>query len=224
MERAELKSRAIRLRLAGYTYSEMCDLLKVSIPKSTLSGWLQGLSLQSLAVQRLAEKQKQQLTKTRQLAVDSNRETRILYLTKIKEKNSIYSNMLSEPHKAKIALAVLYLAEGRKDPRDGLKLGNSNPDIISLYLKLLDSCYTIDYKKFRCRIQCRADQEISSLEKFWSDWTKIPHSQFYPTYIDQRTVGKPTTKAGYMGVCVITYLSNETALDIIAAGQSIMGR
>ncbi len=108
---------------------------------------------------------------------------------------------------AKLMLVMLYLGEGAKNKKGSLMLGNSDPAIVRLFLQLLRKCYKIDESKFRCTVQCRADQDINFLEKFWSNVTQIPSRQFYKARIDPRTIGKPTKKSDYKGVCVIDLFS-----------------
>lgn len=43
-------------------------------------------------------------------------------------------------------------------------------------------------------MQCRADQNIEDLEKYWLSKVKIPREQFYKAQVDHRTIGKPTKK------------------------------
>jgi hypothetical protein len=116
---------------------------------------------------------------------------------------------------AKIALAMLYLGEGSKCTKGSLMFGNSNPGIIRLFLNLLRSCYNIDEKKFRCTLQCRADQNIKKLEKFWSQTTGVPPNQFYQARIDKRTIGKPSKKPDYKGVCRIDYFSADIFNELL---------
>jgi len=82
-------------------------------------------------------------------------------------------------------------------------------------------CYTIDEKKFRCTVLCRADQDTKALEKFWLKITKIPSSQFYKTRMDPRTAGKPSRKLDYKGVCVIDYFSADIFLDLMQIPKTI---
>ncbi len=115
---------------------------------------------------------------------------------------------------AKIALAMLFLGEGSKKSKGTLMLGNSDPQTIILYLKLLRQCYVLDEKKFRCTVQCRADQDTRKLERFWSRTTKIPSKQFYETRIDPRTIGKPSKYLDYKGVCRIDYFSADILTEL----------
>lgn len=106
----------------------------------------------------------------------------------------------------KIVLAILYIAEGHKN-RSSVVFGNSDPEIIRMFMKLMRSTYEIDESKFRITVQCRADQDPKVLKVFWSEVTKVTHKQFYKPQIDKRTVHKPTKKKDYKGVCRIDYFS-----------------
>jgi hypothetical protein len=63
-------------------------------------------------------------------------------------------------------------------------------------------------------VQCRADQNIEELEKFWLDITKIPKKQFYKAQIDPRTVGKPTLNKNYKGVLKVDYFDTRIQLEL----------
>ena len=151
-----------------------------------------------------------------------NKEKRKKYLISITDRNKYLSEILENKDVCKIALSMLYLGEGTKNlSRGSLRFGNSDPFIIDLFLNLIRKCYNIDEKKFRCTILCRADQSIKKLESFWSKKTKIPLSQFYKTRIDPRTIGKPTKKSDYKGVCVIDYFSADVFLDLMQIPKTI---
>ena len=81
-------------------------------------------------------------------------------------------------------------------------------------MRLLRYCYNLDESKFRCTLLCRADQNIKKLEEFWSQITKIPLSQFYKARIDPRTIGKPSKKLNYKGVCRIDYFSTDIFIEM----------
>jgi hypothetical protein len=125
----------------------------------------------------------------------------------IQRENFYLKKALTYNDIAKINLVMLYLCEGSKHQNASVCFGNSNPSIVQLFLPLLRRCYMIDEKKFRCTVQCRADQDTGELISLWSTTTLIPKDQFYRSRIDKRTVGIPTTKADYRGVCRIDYFS-----------------
>lgn len=222
---SRFKDKAKNLRIAGKTYSEINLSLGVVIPKSTLSLWFKELKLPKGLSERLRVNQIVKIEDGRVRALRVNREKRNAYLTRLFEKNKYLADLVEGSDVAKVALATLYLGEGTKNPKRGLlTFGNSDPRVISLFLKLLRKCYRVDEMKFRCTVQCRADQNTRELRRYWRSITKIPYNRFYDTRIDPRTVGKKTRSVGYKGVCRIDYFSSEVFNDILKAIEVIAGR
>lgn len=216
MDRADIKNKVILLRQGGRTYSEIKKILKIDIPKSTLSTWCGSVELPPSAQERIKNQIKQNLVKARQLAVRANKQRREEYILGIINKNKEYGELSKDKTIAKLCLAMLYLGEGGKSLKQGkVYLGNSDPKIIGLFLSLMRYCYIINEAKFRCTVQCRADQNSYKLVYFWSKVTQIPPSQFYKPQVDKRTIGKPSRKSNYKGVCRIDYLSAHTQLELI---------
>lgn len=142
------------------------------MPKSTLSYWCRDLNLPHGYQRKIKEYNRFNLEKAHKIALAMNKINRQAYLNKIYERNLFLANKLDDLNTAKVTLAVLYAAKGSKNIRSSLMFGNSDPLLISLFLRLLRFCYTIDENKFHCTLQCRADQNISQLENYWSDITK----------------------------------------------------
>ncbi|MCH7604568.1 hypothetical protein IID24_01040 [Patescibacteria group bacterium] len=150
-----------------------------------------------------------------------NKRKREEYLKSLADRNKYLASLLRNREVAKIALALLYVGEGAKwRSHRGLHLGSSDPDIVAIYLKLLERCYGISKERLRARIIHRADQNIDSLTKYWSSLTGMPRKHFYKTKPDPRTIGKKTTKKDYRGVCVISGGGTEVQLELdIIAGM-----
>ncbi|MDP2663986.1 MAG: hypothetical protein Q8P08_00910 [bacterium] len=159
----------------------------------------------------------------RATALIANRLKREKYIQAVRGRISHLAGELKKRSTSKIALAMLYLGEGSKKQRGALMFGNSDPSVVRLFLNLLRYCYNIDEKKFRCTLQCRADQNIKKLEKFWSKITGIPPSQFYKARIDPRTIGKPSKKLDYKGVCRIDYFSGDVFMELKQIIEVIAG-
>lgn len=216
-----LKEKVIKLRKRGKTYSEIWRNLGKFIPKSTLSYWCKMVKMPVWYTSKIEKLNKENLTKAQKIACLANKERRRNFLQEIDKKNKGTPNLLNNKKISKIALAMLYLGEGSKTMRGSVMFGNSDPVIIKLFIKLLRYCYAIDEKKLRGTLQCRADQNIKELENFWSRTTAIPLSQFYKARIDPRTIGKPTKKSEYKGVCRIDYFSSTTDLELKRLVKSI---
>jgi len=221
MDRIKLREEAAKLRKQGKTYSEIQEILKISIPKSTLSCWCVDVELPKEYQDKVRKIVLNNAEKGRVIALIVNRVKREKYLKSVADRNKYLVKVLKNKDTAKIALAMLYLSEGSKNQRGSLMFGNSDPFIVSLFLHLLRYCYKIDESKFRCTLQCRADQNIKELEKFWSQVTKISLSQFYKARIDPRTIGKPSKKPNYKGVCRIDYFSADLFIELMQIPKMI---
>lgn len=208
-----------RLRRKGLTYKEINRDLKIEKPKSTLSYWCKGVELPKGYGRKIRLMANDNLIKAREAALVSKKIRDIKLDRAIGDKYSETCHLFNDINVAKLALSLLYLAEGSKTRRSSIMFGNSDFRIISLFLHLLRRCYKIDESKLRCTIQCRADQDINELERFWGEVTDVPKMQFYAARVDKRTVNKPSKKKGYKGVCRIDYFSAEIEreLKIIAS-------
>ncbi|MEK7162898.1 MAG: hypothetical protein AAB696_01265 [Patescibacteria group bacterium] len=208
------KSGAIKLRKSGKTYGEIKRILNIGISKSTLSYWFKNINLTLKQKQNIQKKIKNNIKKAQKLSLIKNKIKRNLYLNSIDNRIFHLKKFIKNKDVSKIALSMLYLAEGRKKNAGALMFGNSNPDIINLFFYLLRFCYNIDEQKFRCTVQCRADQDTQKLEKYWSKITKVSLKQFYKTRIDPRTIGKPSKKFDYKGVCRIDYFLSDIDIEL----------
>lgn len=220
MAYTKYKQQAINLRKNGQTYSEICIELSANIPKSTLATWCRGVKLSKASIDRIRLLELNNLVKARLIAQAANKKKQHNRLKSILDHNRHLSKFKSDKDVAKIILATIYLCEGTKSQKQAsITLGNSDPLIISLFLQLLRFCYNIDEGKFRCTVQCRNDQDIPKLERFWQKTTKIPKNQFYGARIDPRSVGKKSMKPDYRGVCRINYLSSEMFWTLTKIGE-----
>jgi len=216
MKMQTTKDKAIDLRKKGKTYKEIQKSLKIMIPKSTLSNWCRNIGMSEEYHKRVKSMVVRNARIGRKIALVVNRNNRRKYLESVTQRNKRLANALKNKDIARVALSMLYLGEGGKSRKRGTVLfGNSDPFIISLFLRLLRFCYNINENKFRCTLQCRADQNIIELENLWSRVTKVPSSQFYRARIDPRTIGKKSEKKNYKGVCRIDYLSADLNLELM---------
>jgi len=214
---------ARKLRAEGKTYSEIMRELKVKLPKSTMSKWCQGVVLPKWYTDKIDEINRKSFSKAQQMAWASNKIKRERFLQTLLANNSHLVKKLRDKDTLKMFLATLYLGEGAKwKSHHGLMLGSSDPGIILLYMRLLYLCYGIRTEALRCRICYRADQNIKHLEAYWSRITSIPLRNFYKTKPDMRTLGKPTKKKGYKGVCVITCGGTHIQLELEAIPKLIL--
>ncbi len=214
MAKATLYEKVRKLRSKGKTYTEIRQALNLSMPKSTLSNWCQGVILPNWYTAKIRELNRKSFKKAQIMAWASVRRKRELFLDKVRQEATKVIKKLNLEN-LKIVLAMLYLGEGAKwEGHSGLLLGSSDPQVILLYISLLEKCYKIKLSQLKCRISYRADQNIRELEKYWSGITGIPQKNFYKTKPDPRTKGKKTKKNDYKGVCVITCAGSHIQLEL----------
>jgi len=222
--KSELKERVLLLRREGKTYGEIQTLLGKKIPKSTLSNWCKSIHFSSGQLNRMERRIRRGGEIGRATALATKRAKRESYMNALFERNvPLRAVVFSNKDVAKVALAILYLAEGGKRQKGSLMFGNSDPHIVGLFLELLRFVYEVDIRKFRCTVQCRADQDTKMLNRFWSKLTGIPLLQFYKPRIDVRTIGMKSRKPHYKGVCRIDYFSANIYNDLLVAGRIVSG-
>lgn len=207
------------LRTRGYTYQEIRNYLKTNIPKSTLSGWLKYTPTPPFYQGKIAILTRKNLKQARKLALTKNKELLEQRLNELSIKNTHLISRIDRSI-AILLLATLYWCEGAKYPsHNGIRFGSSDPEMIRLFIVLLRCCYKLDENKFRLTIQCRADQGTKGLILFWQDITSIPPAMTYKPQIDRRSIGIPTQKKSYKGVCVIEYLDTDIQCELQFLGR-----
>lgn len=215
-----LKPRVLALRREGLSYSQICERLDVKVPQSTLSNWCAGIVLCSEAQQKLRERMAGHPYRRAMVSLLA-RERRQKRRDAVTKENAWLKFELDDPVVAKVALVMLYLGEGRKREQNVVDFANSNPGIIRLFIRLFCAVYEVDYGKMRVTVQCRADQDVAQLESYWRKVVGIPEVRFYRTRADARTAGKPTRKAGYMGVCRISYIDARIQFELVNVGSML---
>lgn len=224
MARTIFREKVRKLRSKGKTYAEIQRTLRVSLPKSTLSDWCQGVILPNWYTAKIKDINNKSFVKAQRMAWASIKQKRELFLDEVRQKATKVIKKL-DLENLKIALAMLYLGEGAKwSGHSGLMLGSSDSQTILLYIFLLEKCYKIKRSQLKCRICYRADQNIRKLERYWSRIAGIPKANFYKTKPDPRTVGKKTKKNDYKGVCVIMCAGSHIQLELEEIVKLLLNR
>jgi hypothetical protein len=222
-DKSSLRDKARDLRALGKTYSQVTKALGVPVAKSTLSYWCRGLSLSEDYEANVQKLVKAGSSRGRAAALVSNRRKYREARAAIKKRAHGFSPLLADVRVGKLALAMLYLGEGAKwVSHRGLALGSSDPDIVKLYVQLLESCYGIKRRALKARIMYRSDQDIATLTGFWSKQLHLTSGQFYKTKPDSRTSGIRTRKNNYKGVCAIYCAGTEIQLELDAIARSLI--
>lgn len=221
----DIRKQVRKLRALGKTFSEIRELLNINFPKSTLSSMCVGVNLPRNYFDKIRQLNHQYLSDALKGAWMKNKIKRQNYLKSVDNKNEPAALMINDNNIAKIALSILCLGEASKYGKGkSFYIGNSDPKIIILFLSWLKKCFDFKIEKVRCTVQCRADQNVSSLETYWQKITGVPKVNFYMTRVDPRTVGKPTENQNYKGVLRIDYLDIGVQLELESLAKLIYNR
>ena len=110
--------------------------------------------------------------------------------------------------------AMLYWAEGyKRDTAPGLDFANSDPAMIALFMRFLHARYILDERRLQCSVYAYADQNLTSLVKFWINVAGVKESCFRNHYIrkDFKIGGR---KLPY-GVLHIRYNDKKLLRDVL---------
>jgi len=189
------KLKAIKLRKLGKSYGEI--LKKINVSKGTLSVWLRDIQLTPEQKEKLyitlrrknaykgaKVQQEKRIKRTKQIITEAKKEIKYLLKTPLF-----------------LAGLMLYWAEGTKRGEQ-INFSNSDPRMIKFMMLWFRKICKVPEEKFRVKLyihilHCRKD-----IEKYWSQLTNIPLTQFQKTQI------KPTSLRHrrhplYNGTCAI---------------------
>jgi hypothetical protein len=182
-----LKSKAIKLRKQGFSYSEI-KKMGVNVSISSLSLWLGDIRLTKEQMARLNQKWKDKLV----LGAPSRIKQR-----KERTEKIIYKAMMEIPvinnEKLWLMGIMLYWAEGSKQkehlPSQTLVFTNSNPEMIRFYIKWLLLCVGISKKDllFELYLHENHKKRKDGIIKYWSFVTGYQTDYFDKIYYKKDT-------------------------------------
>lgn len=213
------REKAIKLRLAGQTYSQIRKTLDV--PKSTLSNWLGNLELSKETLRQL-QLAKQ---KSRDLAVEKYRRTR--RLQRIEKRRRIYeeqSKILPPLTERELLLMGLFLYWGEGDKKHGnVAISNTDSRIVKFSLYWMLHGLKIPKERIKVQLHLYKDMNIEESMNYWSNLLGIPQGQFFTPYVKKTNREGLTYKSFGHGTCKLYHgsveLSERIAMSIKAIAE-----
>ena len=99
----------------------------------------------------------------------------------------------------------LYWGEGTKASMNSVRLGNTDPKLIKIFMDFLIKFFGISKKDLRFGLQIFTDTEIKAAMDFWIKNLRIDGSQFYrPIITKSGSIGTYRKKSRY-GVLTVMY-------------------
>lgn len=190
----EDKNIAISLRRDGKSYNEISKKLKVS--KGTLSDWLhddpQSIRLKLKLTKEVNPYRIQKFVEANRIKWQNWREAAR------RDARNEFKNLSKNP--LFIAGLMLYWAEGDSKPENPVRMTNTAPGMIKLYVKFLTKILGIPESNLRAAVIIYPDLSNDKCIDFWSAISEIPKSQFHKTQI---IGGRHPTKRLSNGICMI---------------------
>jgi len=187
------KIQAVRLRQEGKSYREIRE--KITVSKSTLSGWLKNIKLTKEQKSRLSK-----LQATGYLGAKKQQATSLKHHEEIKRKAEREVTKLVE-NPFFIAGLMLYWAEGSKNI-GSVQFSNSDPAMIKIMMHWFRDFCAVSENKFRISLFMHSLHTKENCQKFWQEVTSIPSNQFYKPYIKPTIFSNRKNKL-YEGTCRI---------------------
>jgi hypothetical protein len=175
--RLKEKEEAISLRKQGFSYKEIME--KVSVSKSSLSGWFKYLVHTEEESALLAKMSEENSESGRARATVSNRERRIeRESTAFKAASLIYEQHKNDPQ---FVLGVgLYWAEGGKRTSN-FQFVNSDIEMMKFMIHWVQKYLNVNKSSITLRLSTHAEFVSEGYEQVWSHQTGIPLTQFHKT-------------------------------------------
>lgn len=211
MAKSLQKLEAQILRADGFSIKDIAKKLNVSV--GSASQWCRNVTLSAHQIEILA-KRAHDPTYGRRVDYAKKRRTeldeKIFFL---KEKGASEVGTLSE-RDLFITGVALYWAEGfKKDTQLGFS--NSDPKMISLFIKWLIVCQKISLNNIRIRVVINEShkERIDEIHEYWSKETGISHIQFQkPTFQKITWKKKYENEKIYFGVARIRVMRSTDLL------------
>ncbi len=172
------KARAIQLRRSGKSYNEIKEVL--GAPKSTLSGWLNGVVMSPAAKERLWDSSRIKWARNF-VAFNKKRSEASLESARLEQVRAAEDVKHLSKRELMLVGSALYWAEGNKKNRWTVRFSNSDPALIALIMKFFRKVCGVKEDKFIAAMQIYPNISEQQAMDFWSGVTGIPERQFRKT-------------------------------------------
>jgi len=193
------KAEAIRLRKLGKSYRAIKKELR--IPMSTLSNWLSPHGWSKKIADSLSERaKKDSAVRIRDLNKIRGENLKKLYEEAEKEAVIEFQNL--KYHPLFIAGLVLYWGEGDKVSKNSVRISNTDPAAVRLYINFLFHVCGVRREKVRAGLLLYPDLDDGVCKKFWAKSSGLGEGAFNKSTV---IIGRHKTKRVRNGVCVVGF-------------------
>jgi len=177
MAHTALRDRARALRHKGRSINDITLITRA--PKSTVSYWCRDITLTDTQMGALALKSRARGRIGMLRAAEKKRASRQAAVEQQKRRGGKDVGAISSRDLFVLGLA-LYWGEGYKSGNEECGLTNSDPYILRSFIIWLQRCYGVTRANLTLRVSINHihRRRIAVVERYWSNVTKVPLSQF----------------------------------------------
>ncbi|MDO8536714.1 MAG: helix-turn-helix domain-containing protein [bacterium] len=204
-----LKERILTLRRKRKSYKEIAEILDVA--KSTVSYWISN-NPESRVIKDIL---------TKQNIIKSRRRIRkIIKLSKEKwaawrevaRKEALRNFPATIKNPLFVAGITIYWGEGDSKPKNPMRISNTDPRMISVYIHFLREVMLIPDEKIRMGLILYPDLSDAVCKKFWARVSGLDENHFMKT---QYIKGYHPTKRLSHGICMVVVNSRQNKVKIL---------
>lgn len=195
----------------GRSVREIATLLGVSV--SSVSRWTADITLSPGFIESLRRRNpavngcltgtREQSTAKRAIRMEAQRRGR---------------ELARQPTRLHLAGCMLYWAEGSKD-RNSVKLTNSDPDLVALFVSFLRACYDVRPERITLRVNCHLNNglDLAEIEAWWLGRLDLPLAS-----LRKSIVNRPSSASRWHRN-ILVYGTVSVSVHSTAIVQSIYG-
>ena len=214
------KSAAIALRKQGKSYNEIG--LHLGVPKSTLSDWLRDCNWSNEITKKLrAAADKESVIKIQELNKIRGEKLSAMYEQAEKEARQEFE--VFKYHPLFLSGLSLYWGEGNKNQKGKIALGNTDPELIRVFVRFLEEICGLQKSEIHGHIIAYPEMNIEESLSFWVRTSGLSEENFFKTTIIQ---GRHKTRRLKYGICTVgkssTYLKTKINVWMKLLGEELI--
>ncbi len=118
----------------------------------------------------------------------------------------------------------LFWGEGNKMNKNSVRLGNTDPDLVVVFLEFLNEIYKIDNSKLSFGIQIFSDISKSESLKFWQKKLKFPETSFRKVIVTESNKRGSYRHKNQHGVLTVYFHNTKLRDSILSAINELRGK
>lgn len=216
------KEAAFQLRKSGKSYREIIGELQ--IPKATLSGWFSEVDWSQKLKEELAKKNRTESAK-RMVALDAVRGKHLVraYAEARKEARLELETLKYNP--VFIAGLMLYWGEGDKRTNSQVRLTNTDPEMMRLFVFFLRNICRVPDEKIRGNVIIYPDLDAATCLEYWARRINMNEKSFTKCAVIR---GRHPSRKISKGICIVvvssTYLKAKMLEWLRLLPSELMGK